>query len=137
MQDVYNYIPKTNIVTKVYKFATIPWLQYTSLLHIMLFHVIKVSYFYITTFRNMCAVSCTAVLCSSLMSCFPGTRTLLRYFLNDFQVVPVAPIITSNTFVMFHICYIIIIITIIIIISSSSSSNSSCGGGGGNLPSVY
>ena len=134
MQDVYNYIPKTNIVTKAYKFATIPWLQSTSLLHIKPFHVIKVSYFYINTFRNMCAVSCTAVFCSSLMSCFPGTHTY-RYFLNDFQVVPVAPIITSNTFVMFHICYIIIIITIIIISSSSSSSNSSCGGG--NLPSIY
>jgi hypothetical protein len=43
-----------------------------------------------------------AVLCSSLMSCFGGT--LLRYFLNDLQIVPVAPVITGITFVFtFHI----------------------------------
>jgi len=34
-----------------------------------------------------------AVFCSSLPSCFPGM--LLTYFLNDFEIVPVAPIITG------------------------------------------
>ena len=34
-----------------------------------------------------------AVFCSSLTSCFPGK--LLTYFLNDFEIVPVAPVITS------------------------------------------
>ena len=39
--------------------------------------------------------------CSSLTSCFPGM--LLTYFLNDFETVPVAPIITGITFVFtFH-----------------------------------
>ena len=58
----------------------------------------------------MCAVPNMAVFCSSFTSCFPGM--LLTYFLNYFEIVPVAPIITGITFVI-----IIIIITIIIIIN--------------------
>ena len=38
-----------------------------------------------------------AVFCSSLISCFPGT--LLMYFLNDFGIVSIVPIITGITFV--------------------------------------
>ena len=41
----------------------------------------------------MCAVPNMAVFCSSFTSCFPGM--LLTYFLNDFEIVPVAPIITG------------------------------------------
>ena len=68
----------------------------------------------------MCAV---AVFWSSFTSCFPGM--LLTYFLNDFEIVPLAPIITGITFVFtFHMhcisivrsLYFIIIIIIIIII---------------------
>jgi hypothetical protein len=44
---------------------------------------------------------------------------LLTYFLNDFEMVPVAPIITDITLVFtFHMRRIIIIIIIIIIIST-------------------
>jgi len=39
----------------------------------------------------MCAVPNMAVFCSSLTSWFPGM--LLTYFLNDFEMVPVASII--------------------------------------------
>jgi len=39
----------------------------------------------------MCAVPSMAVFCSSLTSCFPGM--LLSYCLNDFEMVPVAPVI--------------------------------------------
>ena len=39
----------------------------------------------------MCAVPNMAVFWSSLTSCFPGM--LLTYFLNDIEIVPVAPII--------------------------------------------
>jgi hypothetical protein len=47
------------------------------------------------------AVPNIAVFCSSLTWCFPGT--LLKYFLKDFEMVPVAPLITSVTFVFtFH-----------------------------------
>ena len=45
----------------------------------------------------MCAAPNMAVFCSSLISCFPGM--LITYFLNDFEEVPVAPIITGITFV--------------------------------------
>ena len=49
----------------------------------------------------MCAVPNMAVFCSSVTSCFPSM--LLTYFLNDFEIVPVAPIITGITFVFtFH-----------------------------------
>ena len=49
----------------------------------------------------MCALPNMDVFCSSLISCFPGT--LFRYFLNDFEMLPVAPIITGITFVFtFH-----------------------------------
>jgi hypothetical protein len=41
----------------------------------------------------MCPVPNMAVFCSSLTSWFPGM--LLTYFLNDFEMVPVAPIITG------------------------------------------
>jgi len=54
---------------------------------------------YFSTLRSMCAVPSTAVFCSYLISRFPGV--LLRYCLSDFEVVPVAPIITDITFVSF------------------------------------
>jgi len=58
-------------------------------------------YLYVSTFRSMCAVPNIAVFCSSLTSWFPGM--FLTYFLNDFEMVPVAPIITGITFVFtFH-----------------------------------
>ena len=61
----------------------------------------------------MCVVPNTAVYCSSLTSCFPGM--LLTYFLYDFGIVPVAPIITGITFVFtFHMRCISIVRFIII-----------------------
>jgi hypothetical protein len=44
----------------------------------------------------MCAVPNIAVFCSSLTSCAPGI--LLKYFLKDFEMVPIAPISTGVTF---------------------------------------
>jgi hypothetical protein len=55
-------------------------------------------YFYISTFRSMCAVPNIAVFCSSLTSWFHGI--VLTYFLNDFEMVPVAPIITGITLII-------------------------------------
>ena len=52
-------------------------------------------FFYVSTFRSMCAVPNVAVFCSSLTSWFPGM--LLTYFLNDLEMVPVAPITTGIT----------------------------------------
>ena len=51
--------------------------------------------------QYLCAVPNMAVFCSSFTSCFPGM--LLTYFLNDYEIVPVAPLITGITFVFtFH-----------------------------------
>jgi hypothetical protein len=58
-------------------------------------------FFYISTFRSMCAVTNMAIFCSSLNSWCPGM--VLTYFLNDFEVVLIAPIITGITLVFtFH-----------------------------------
>jgi hypothetical protein len=70
----------------------------------MLFPVTDVWYFNISTFRSMCSVPNIAVLCSSLM-CFPCI--LFRYFLNDFEMAPLASSITDMTCVfIFRVCYI-------------------------------
>ena len=56
----------------------------------------------------MCAVPNKAVFCSSLTSCFPGM--FIMYFLNGFEISPVAPIITGNTFdFTFHMRFISIL----------------------------
>ena len=52
-------------------------------------------FFYVNTFRSMCAVPNMAVFCSSLPSWFPGIS--LTYFLNDLEMVQVAPFITGIT----------------------------------------
>jgi len=81
--------------------------------------VLNLLYFYISTFRSMCAVPNMAVFCGFLTSCFPDM--LLTYFLNDFEIVPVAPIIlpVSPLFYIPHVlyfyCKVFIIIIIIII----------------------
>ena len=106
MQGIYTYIPETNHVPREHCVAAIL--------------VLLFMYLYVSTLRSMCAVPNMAVFCSSLTSWFPGM--LLTYFLNDFEMVPVAPIVTGITFVFtFHMrcisivrsLYIIIIVIII------------------------
>ena len=94
MQGIYTYIPETNYVPKEYSVAAI--LLFLFMVLISLVSVLNLLYFYISTFRIMCAVPNMAVFGSSLTSWFPGT--LLTYFLNVFEIVPVAPIITGITF---------------------------------------
>ena len=99
MQGIYTYIPETNYVPREYNVAAILLLLFMVL--ISLVSVLNLLNVYISTFRSMCAVPSMAVFCSSLTSCFPGM--LLTYFLNDFEIVPVTPIITGITFVFtFH-----------------------------------
>ena len=95
MQGIYTYIPETNHV---------PWEKSVSSILSLLFMVsislvpaLALLYFYVSTFRCMCAVPNMAVFCSSFTSLFPGM--LLMYFLNDFETVPVAPLITGITLV--------------------------------------
>jgi len=71
------------------------------MVHVMLFSMLSILFLYISTFRSMLAVLNMAVFCSSLISRFADV--LLRYFVNDFGMVPVDPIVTSIVFVCtFH-----------------------------------
>ena len=101
IQGTYSYIPETNYVPREYSVTAILLLLFMVL--ISLVSVMNLLYFYISTFRSMCAVPNMAVFCSSLTSCFPGI--LLIYFLNDFGIGPVAAII------------VVVVIIIIIIIN--------------------
>ena len=113
MHGIYTYIPDTNYVPREYSVAAILLLLFIVL--ISLVSVLNLLYFYISTFRSMCAVPNMAVLCSSLTACFPGM--LLTYSLNNFEIVPVAPIFTGITFVFtFHMHSISIVRSLFIII---------------------
>ena len=101
MQGIYTHIPETNYVPREYGVATILLLLFMVL--ISLLAVLNLFNFYISTFRSMCAVPNMAVFCSPLTSWFPGM--LLTYFLNVFEIVPVAPIITGITFVYYYYYY--------------------------------
>ena len=57
-----------------------------------------VSYFHISTSHSKCAVPNMAVVCNSLISCFPFM--LLMYCLSDFEMVPVAP-----NYYWYHFCF--------------------------------
>ena len=59
--------------------------------------MMNLSYISIINLRSMCAVSNMGVFYSYYISCFPSM--LPRYFLNYFQIFPVAPIITGITFI--------------------------------------
>jgi len=99
MHGIYNYIPETHYVPREYSFAAILLLLFMVL--ISLVPGLNLLHFYIRIFRSMCTVPNMAVFCGSLTSCFRGM--LLAYFLNDFEIDPVAPIITGITFVFtFH-----------------------------------
>ena len=126
MQGIYTCIPETSYVPREYSVAAILLLLFMVL--ISLVSVLNLLNLYISTrwfkydrewcrqiytqtvtvifeppytFRSMCAVPNMAVFCSSLTSWFPGM--LPMYFVNDFTVVPVAPVVTGITFVFtFH-----------------------------------
>jgi len=78
MQCIYTYIPETNYVPREYSVAAILLLPFMVL--ISLVSVLNLLYFYISTFRSMCAVPNMAVFCSSLTSCFPGICYYYYYY---------------------------------------------------------
>ena len=99
MQGIYTYIPETKHVPREHCVAAILVLLFMML--ISLVPALTPLYLYVNTFRSKCAVPNMAVFCNSLTSWFPGM--LLTYFLNDFEMIPVAPIITGVTFAfIFH-----------------------------------
>jgi hypothetical protein len=66
MQGIYTYIPETNNVPREYNVAAI--LSLLFMVSISLVSALTLMYFYINTFRSMCAVPNMAVFCSSLTS---------------------------------------------------------------------
>jgi hypothetical protein len=99
MHGIHTHIPETNPVPKGYIVASI--LSLFFMVPLFLVPALALLFFYVSTFRSMCAVSNMAVFCSSLPSRFPGMS--LTYFLNDLEIVPVAQIITDITLVFtFH-----------------------------------
>ena len=75
MRSIYTYVPETNYVPREYSVAAV--LLFLFILLISLVSVLNLLYFYISTFRSMCAVPNMAVFCSSLTSCFPGIITII------------------------------------------------------------
>ena len=63
------YIPETNYVPREYSVADVLLLLFMVLISSV--SVLNLLYFYISTFRSMCAVPNMAVFCSSITSCFP------------------------------------------------------------------
>jgi hypothetical protein len=71
------------------------------MVHVTLFTMVNVLYFYIIALRSMCALPSRTVFCPFLSSCFP--TMLPRYFLNSLEMVPVACIVTGVTYAFtFH-----------------------------------
>jgi len=70
MRGIYTYIPDTNYVPREYSVAAILLLLFMVLISFV--PVLNLLYFYISTFRSVCAVPNMAVFWSSLTSCFPG-----------------------------------------------------------------
>jgi len=85
MQDIYDYISKE---TRFYRVIVLQLFCGTCDIYTVECFVLLL--------RSMWAVPSTAVLCSSLIPCLPGL--LLRYFLNNFEKVPFAPVITGITY---------------------------------------
>ena len=99
MHGIYNYVTETNHVSRVYIVTAVLYLQF--ILHTILSRCEICSVLLHQHFPQYMRSANMAVFCSSLILCFPSM--LLRHCLSDFEMVPVAPIITANTFVFtFH-----------------------------------
>jgi hypothetical protein len=61
--------------------------------HAVLLPMCNILYILPSTFQSMCTVFSMAFFFSSLVLCFLGT--LIRYFMNNFEIVPVADIVTG------------------------------------------
>ena len=81
MQGIYTHIPETNYVPREYSVAAILLFLFRVL--ISLVPVLNLLYFYISTFRSVCAVPNMAVFCSSLTSCFPGMFIIIVIITGD------------------------------------------------------
>ena len=114
MQSFYAYIPETKHVPREYSVSAI--LSLLFMVSISLVPAMALLYFYVSTFRSMCAVPNMAVFCSSFTSWFPVM--LLTYFLNNFEMVPVAPIIPGIALVFtFHMRLLLLLLLLLLFVS--------------------
>ena len=65
MQGIYAYVPETNHVPREYSVSAI--LSLLFMVSISLVPALALLYFYVSTFRSMCAVPSMAVFCSSFI----------------------------------------------------------------------
>ena len=91
VQGIHTRIPETHHVPRGYIVAAI--LSLLFVVPLFLVPALALLFFYVSTFRSMCAVPNMAVFRSFLTSWFPGMS--VTYFLNDLEMVPVAAIITG------------------------------------------
>jgi len=108
MQSIYNYMPETTHISTVYSFCShsvfTVCVTFTCVSHVKCFLLLKQQ----ATYRSMCAVPVWQFFCISFISCFPAM--LLRNFMNEFEMVPVAPIISGITVVFkFHMRWISVV----------------------------
>jgi hypothetical protein len=89
MQGIHTQITETNHVPRGYIGESILFLLF--MVPLFLVPALALLFFYVSNFRSMCAV-----FCSSLTSWFPGMS--LTYFLNDLEMVPVAPFILVSPY---------------------------------------
>ena len=62
-QGIYNYIPVTTHVSRAYNVAAVLYVYIQFVLHVMLFRMLNVLYFHISTFRSVCVCVCVCVQC--------------------------------------------------------------------------
>ena len=105
MQGIDNYTPETNHDFRVYSVVAILQLQFMVL--IILYALLNILYFYISSFQSKFAVPNVAVFCTSLVLCFPSM--LLRYCVNDFEMAIFVLITAVTTMFTFHLHYISIV----------------------------
>jgi len=95
MRHIYHHIPETNHVSRVYSVAAVLCLQFV--LHVMLFRKWNMSRSLTLALSALC-VQCPIWLFFAVPEFRAFPVTLLRYCLSDFEMLPVAPIITGITF---------------------------------------
>jgi magnesium-transporting ATPase (P-type) len=78
MNGIYTYIPETHNAPREYTVAAILLLLFMVPMSLVL--ALALLYFYVSTFRSMCAVPNMAVFCSSLTSWFPGIYYYYYYY---------------------------------------------------------
>jgi hypothetical protein len=105
MQGIYTYIPETNNVPREYIVSAIVLLLF--MVPISLVPALAVLFFYVSTFRSMCAVPNVAVFCSSLTSWLllllsSSLSPLCRVFIHIFLKQTMS---LGNTLLQLFCCY--------------------------------